>query len=90
MREFVEAGGRAPSFDEMKMALISIVPEQMRADMMIRLHMFPEPSPGSTQQEQDDNFMRLRNTLQKQIELAMQIQTLGRGGGPTFNMNDEY
>ena len=56
MREFLEAGGRSMSFDERKLALLNIVPEQIPADIMIRLHMFPEPPPGSSQSEQDESF----------------------------------
>ena len=91
MREFLEAGGRAMSFDERKLALISIVPAQIRADIMIRLHMFPEPPPGSSQQVQDESFTQLRTTLSKQLELTIQLQAMGsmRGGGPVNNMSDE-
>ena len=46
VREFAEAGGRPLSYDEKKMALINIVPDLICADMMIRLHMFPDQNPG--------------------------------------------
>ena len=61
------------SFDERKLALIGIVPEQIRADIMIRLHMFPEPPPGSSQIVQDESFTELRITLQKEIEFTIQL-----------------
>ena len=79
------------SFDERKLALLSIVPEQVRADILIRLHMFQEPAPGSTQLEQDESFMRLRNTLQKQLELTVQLQAMSsaRGGGAVHTMGEE-
>ena len=70
MREFIEAGGRGMSFDERKLALLNIVPEQVRADIMIRLHMFPEPAPGSSQAIQDEIFTKLSTTLLKQIDFT--------------------
>ena len=52
--------------------------------MMLRLHMFPEPPPGSSQMVQDEGFARLRTTLQKQLELTIQFQAMGSiGGGVT-------
>ena len=75
-REFIEAGGRPLSYDEKKMALALILPEQQRADLMIRLHMLPDPTPGTSQQAQDESFNRLRMMLLKQIELTTQMHSM--------------
>ena len=40
------------------MALINIVPEQIGADIMLRLYMFPDALPNSLQAEQDECFAR--------------------------------
>ena len=80
----------ALSYDEKEMALINIVPEQIRADIMIRLHMFPDPNPLSPQHEQDECFTKLRGLLQKQIELSIQVQMMdsNRGSGPVNSFDD--
>ena len=90
MREFIEAGGRVLSFDDRKMALLHIIPDQMKADIMLRLHMFPEPPAGSSQDVQDESFAKLRTALQKQLELTIQFQAMGsmRSGRPLNTMGN--
>ena len=52
--------------------------------------MFPDPDPTSSQAEQDKSFAKLRNLLQKQIELSIQVQAMNsnRGSGPVNSFDD--
>ena len=73
MREYLEAGGRLLSYDEKKIALLIIVPEILRADIMLKFQGILEPMPGSFQEDQDEAFYALRNKLQKQLEMRRWI-----------------
>ena len=51
LREYLEAGGRPLSYDEKTIALLTIVPESFRADVMFKFQGILEPMPGSPQEE---------------------------------------
>ena len=84
VREYTEAGGRSLAYEDRKLALINILPSEFRPEMLMRLQMLPDPPSGAPQAMQDEYYIRLRSSLQKQIELINQLQTMGslRGGGP--------
>lgn len=76
VRHYREAGGRPLSYDERRVALISILPDKVRRDMLMRIHTMSEPYPGATQQEQDAAYRELRATLEKQLELCTQFEAI--------------
>ena len=44
VRQYIESGGRAPAYEDRKLALINILPSDFRPDMLMRLQMLPDPS----------------------------------------------
>ena len=75
MREFMESGGRAPSFDERRTALLSILPDEIRRDVLMNVHML-EPGAHAPQVQQDEAYSRLRTLIQRQVELITQFDAL--------------
>ena len=75
MREFLEAGGRASSFDEKRTALISILPPAVRKDVIMNVHLV-EPTPGASPYEQELAFAQLRSRVRKQTELIAQFERI--------------
>ena len=59
INEFNEAGGRRPSLDERRNALISILPMEVRREVLVTLHV-TYAGPHATQQEQDLPYLQLR------------------------------
>ena len=77
MREYLESGGRMPSFDERRSALLSILPDSIRKDVFMSMHIM-EPGPDAPQHIQDDVYMQMRSRIQKHIELIMQYSNIQR------------
>lgn len=77
MREYFEAGGQAQSFDEKRSALLSILPDPIRKDVLMTVHMM-DPGPNAPQHIQDDVYLRIRAAILKQVELITQYANLGK------------
>ena len=71
MREYLESGGRQPSFDEKRSALLSILPDSIRKDILLTVHRL-EPGANAPQHVQDEMYQRIRGVIQKQVELSTQ------------------
>ena len=84
MREYVESGGRQPSYDERRSALMHLLPVEIRRDVLVTLHV-TEPPPNASAQEQDAAYMQLRSMLQKRTELIAQYEALHPSRGPNIN-----
>ena len=78
VREFEEAGGKQLSFDDKKFAMINIIPNAFKADMMLQLHVLPEPPPGSDQRVQDQFFTAMRTAL------TATMRTMSHGSKTSF------
>ena len=72
MREYVEAGGRPPTFIEKRSALLNILPPSFRQDIFFRVPAMQDPMLNSTIDEQELAFARLKADVQRQVELTMQ------------------
>ena len=63
------------SFDERRSALISILPSDIRRDILMSVHII-EPGAHAPQQVQDEAYYRMRSMIQKQVELITQFDGL--------------
>ena len=84
LREYEQACGQPLTFEDKRMALINIIPANMKTDMMLRLHAHPQPPPGSSGQVQDAFYNAMRNSFQQQLELMIQLQR----SSPSLNRVD--
>ena len=85
LREFAEAGGRTPTFEERRSALINILPESFRHEVFFRLPAMQSDMINGSQEEQDMAYMSLRQQLQRMVEVTAQWTTLsGKSGGFTY------
>ena len=64
LREFAEAGGRTPTFEERRSAIINILPESFRHEVFFRLPAMQDDMVNGSQEEQDMAYMALRQQLQ--------------------------
>ena len=62
LREFSDVGGTMLSYDQKRAALISVLPPEMRKDILFHINA-NEPRPGAGADEQEMVFMQLRLSL---------------------------
>ena len=87
LREFAEAGGRTPTFEERRSALINIQPESFRHEVFFRLPAMQNDMVNGSQEEQDMACMSLRQQLQRMVEVTAQWSTLsGKGNNPAYHV----
>jgi len=58
--DYLEAGGRRPTFDEMRSAVLNILPASFRQDMLFRMLVMQEKMLGTSIEHQDNAYRRMR------------------------------
>ena len=72
LREYTEAGGRAPAFDERRSSMLAILPISFREPILFRVPGMQDAMLGATPEEQDMAYSNLRAQVQRQVELVIQ------------------
>ena len=90
LREYIEAGGRNPTFEERKGALLNILPAKFKEEVFFRIPAMQESLIGATMEEQDKAYFTLRAQLQKQVDMTIQWASSGSSpGGAQANVLPE-
>ena len=79
LREYLEAGGKIPSFEDRRAALLIILPTKFKEEVFFRIPAMQESMIDASAEEQDRAYFALRAQLQKQVDMTIQWSNIGGG-----------
>lgn len=79
LKGYIEAGGRQPTYEERRAALLTILPPKFREDVFFRIPAVMNLMVNASADEQDIAYRDLRAQLQRQVELITQWSRIGGG-----------
>ena len=91
LREHLEAGGKTPSFEDRRAALLIILPPKFKEEVFFQIPAMQESMSDVTAEEQSMYFAP-RAQLQKQVDMTIQWSAIGGGlpgGGAGANVLPE-
>ena len=79
LRDYLEAGGKMPSYDDRRAALLNILPQKFKEEVFLRIPGMQESMQDASQEEQGRAYFALRAQLQKQVDMTTQWAAMGGG-----------
>lgn len=90
LRDYIEAGGRPPTFEEKRAALLKMLPNKFREDVFFRFPALHESYSNASADGQNFAYRTLRAQLQRQVDMILQWANIGNlPGGSHANILPE-